>query len=96
MFAVYGTTGMVAVQTVAECFRNFTPLVGGRWKGEECPAVRGMTINNVDFCYKKLSSHHRLIQTIPFCFGNRMGSENKIFILILSILLVHGLFILPW
>ena len=35
--------------------------------------------NNVDFCYKKLSSQHRLIQTIPFRFGNCMGSENKIF-----------------
>ena len=47
---------------------------------------RGIIKNNVDFYYKKLSSHHRLIQTIPFSFGNRMGSENKIFILILSIL----------
>ena len=37
-----------------------------------------MIKNNVDFCYKKLSSEHRLIQTIPFRFGNRMGSENKI------------------
>ena len=59
-------------------------------------AVRGMIKNNVDFCYKNLSSHHRLLQTIPFRFGNCMGSENKILILILSILLVHGLFILPW
>ena len=58
--------------------------------------IRGMIKNNVDFCYKKLSSHHRLMQTIPFRFGNRIGSENKIYILILSILLVHGLFILPW
>ena len=32
--------------------------------------VRGMIKNNVDFCYKKLYSQHRLIQTIPFCFGN--------------------------
>ena len=39
MFAVYGTTGMVAVTTVAECFRHFTSLVGGRWKGEEYPVV---------------------------------------------------------
>ena len=58
--------------------------------------IRGMFKNNVDFCYKKLSSQRRLIQTIPFHFGNRMGSENKIFILILFILLVHALFILPW
>ena len=58
--------------------------------------VRGMFKNNVDFCYKKLYSQHRLIQTIPFRFGNRMGSENKIFVLILFILLVHGLFLLPW
>ena len=55
-----------------------------------------MIKNNVDFCYKNLSSYHRLIQTIPSRFGNRMGSENKIFILILSLLLVHGLFVLPW
>ena len=55
-----------------------------------------MIKNNVDFCYKKLSSQHRLIQTIPFRFGNRMGSENKIFVLILFILLVHVLFLLPW
>ena len=39
MFAVCGTTGMVAVPTVAECFRHFTSLVGGRWTGEECPDV---------------------------------------------------------
>ena len=38
-----------------------------------------MVKNNVDFCYKKLYSQHRLIQTIPFCFGNCLGSENKIF-----------------
>ena len=39
MFVVYGTTGMVAVPTVAECFRHFASLVEGRWTGEECPAV---------------------------------------------------------
>ena len=58
--------------------------------------LREMFKNNVDYCYKKLSSHHRLIQTIPFRFGNRMRSENAIFVLILFILLIHGLFILPW
>ena len=52
-----------------------------------------MIKNNVDFCYKKLYSQHRLIQTIPFCFGNCLGSENKIFVLILFIPLVHGLFL---
>ena len=46
--------------------------------------IRGMIKNNVDFCYKKLYSQHRLIQTIPFCFGNCLGSENKIFVLIFS------------
>ena len=51
---------------------------------------------NVDFCYKKLYSQHRLIQTIPFCFGNCLELENKIFVLILFIPLVHGLFLLPW
>ena len=56
--------------------------------------LRGMFKNNVDFCYKRLSGQHRLIQTIPFRFGNRMGSENKIFVLILFILMVHGLFLL--
>ena len=35
-------------------------------------SIRGMFKNNVDFCYKKLSSQHRLIQTIPFLFGNCM------------------------
>ena len=60
-------------------------------------ALRGMIKNNVDFCYKKLYSQHRLIQPIPFCgFGNCLGSENKIFVLILFIPLVHGLFLLPW
>ena len=44
-----------------------------------------MIKNNVDFCYKNLSSQHRLMQTIPFRFGNRMGSENKMFVLILFI-----------
>ena len=58
--------------------------------------VRGMIKNNVDFCYKKLYSQHRLTQTIPLCFGNCLGSENKIFVLILFIPLVHGLFLLPW
>ena len=58
--------------------------------------IRGMIKNNVDFCYKKLYSQHRLIQTIPFCFGNCLGSENKILVLILFIPLVHGLFLLPW
>ena len=58
--------------------------------------LRGMIKNNVDFCYKKLYSQHRLIQTIPFSFGNCLGSENKIFVLILFITLVHGLFLLPW
>ena len=58
--------------------------------------VRGMIKNNVDFCYKKLYSQHRLIQTILFCFGNCLGSENKIFVLILFIPLVHGLFLSPW
>ena len=43
MFAVYGTTGMVEVPSVAENFRHFTPLVWGKWKGEECPAL--MSIN---------------------------------------------------
>ena len=57
--------------------------------------LRGMIKNNVDFCYKKLYSQHRLIQTIPFCFGNCLGSD-KIFVLILFIPLVHGLFLLPW
>ena len=60
------------------------------------PFIRGMIKNNVDFCYKKLYSQHRLIQTIPFCFGNCLVSENKIFVLILFIPLVHGLFLLPW
>ena len=55
-----------------------------------------MIKNNVDFCYKKLSSQHTLIQTIPFRFGNSMGSDNKILVLISLILLVHGLFLLPW
>ena len=41
--------------------------------------IRGMIKNNVDFCYKKLYSQHRLIQTIPFRFGNYLGSDNKIF-----------------
>ena len=58
--------------------------------------IRGMIKNNVDFCYKKLYSQHRLIKTITFRFGNCMGSENKIFVLILFIPLVHGLFLLPW
>ena len=34
--------------------------------------IRGMFKNNVDFCYKKLSSQEILIQPIPFRFGNRM------------------------
>ena len=58
--------------------------------------LRGMIKNNVDFCYKKLYSQHRLIKTIPFRFGNCMGSVNKIFVLILVIPLVHGLFLSPW
>ena len=58
--------------------------------------LRGMIKNNVDFCYKKLYSQHRLMQTIPFRLGNCLGSENKIFVLILYIPLVHGLFLLPW
>ena len=55
-----------------------------------------MIKNNVDFCYKKLYCQHRLIKTIPFSFGNCMGSENKIFVLMLSIPLVQGLFLLLW
>ena len=51
-------------------------------KSEISVDVRGMIKNNVDFCYKKLYSQHRLIQTKPFRFGNCMGSENKIFVLI--------------
>ena len=60
--------------------------------------IRGMIKNNVDFCYKKLYSRYRLIQTItgPFRFGNCLGSEKMIFVLILFIPLVHGLFLLPW
>ena len=58
--------------------------------------IRGMIKNNVDFCFKKFYSQHRLIQTIPFCFGNCLGSDNMIFVLILFIPLVHGLFLLPW
>ena len=58
--------------------------------------LRGMFKNNVDFCYKKLSSQHRLIQTTPFRFGIHMLPKNAFFVLILFILLVHGLFISPW
>ena len=47
MFAVYGTTGMVAVPGIAECFRNFTTFVGGRWKGEEWPAVMFLNIPDI-------------------------------------------------
>ena len=52
--------------------------------------VRGMFKNNVDFCYKKLSSQHRLMQTIPFRFGNRMGSENTFCTNFISFSMVTG------
>ena len=61
------------VQRVVNCHYteliNINPAINNS-KGLRL--LRGMFKNNVDFCYKKLSSQHRLIQTIPFSFGNRM------------------------
>ena len=37
----------------------------------------GMIKNNVDFCYKKVASHHRLIKAIPFRFRNRIDQKIR-------------------